>query len=142
MGTIPIRSYAAPEEDKAPDEKQTELGRHMDTLNKAYRKLRRQIADPTKYEDSLKLVAVMRENAEASVTLVPEKAEDVPAADRAKFIEDYQKSAKRFVEQIVKVEAALKLNDNEAAQKTLAGFSDIQKESHKEFRKPDDHKKS
>src|SRR5882757_7198929 len=132
MGVFPVRTFAAAETDKASDEKQTELGRHMDSMNKAYRKLRRQIAEATKNEDSLKLVAVMRENAEASVTLTPEKAADLPEADRAKFVENYQKAAKSFIEQIVKLETALKRNDNEAAQKILAGFSDIQKQSHKE----------
>src|ERR1700712_1413264 len=93
---FPVHVFAAAETEKTSEEKQTELGRHMDSMNKAYRKLRRQIAEAAKNEDSLKLVAVMRENAEASVTLTPEKAADLPEADRAKFDENYKKAAKGF----------------------------------------------
>jgi hypothetical protein len=117
---------------KEPD---TELGDKMDKISAAYKKLGKQINDATKNEDSLAQVAIIHESVDAALKLEPAKKADIPAADQAKFVADYQTAMKAFLDQVVKLEAALKANDNATAAKILATFKGMEDDDHKEFRK-------
>jgi soluble cytochrome b562 len=119
----------------AHEEKKTELGEKMSAFAKAFKALRLQVTDATKNESSLKLVATMRENAEAAAKLEPAKKVEVPAADQAKFEADYAEQMKNFIADIAKLEDALKTGNNEEAKKLTDTLNDDQKKGHKEFRK-------
>src|SRR4051812_42658614 len=82
------------------DAKETELGNRMEDLNGAYRKLRRQVGDPTKNDDSLKQVGAIRKKTEESLTLTPAKAEELPAGEREKFVADYRRALKAFDDEV------------------------------------------
>ena len=114
---------------------ETELGGHMDKLNGAYRKLKRQIADPAKNADSLALIATIKTQADASLKLKPELTATKPAADQAKFVESYQTELKKMIELVGKLEAALKAGKNDEAAKLVTEIDAQQKASHKEFKK-------
>jgi soluble cytochrome b562 len=114
---------------------ETELGANMSAISKAFKKLRSQVADATKNDESLKLVATMREKAEASLKLVPEKAADIPTADQSKFTADFAVGMKALIADIAKLEAAFQADDNEEAAAQLEALGNAQKEGHKEFRK-------
>ena len=116
---------------------ETELEGKMDALNGAFRKLRRQIQDATKNAESLKLVEEIRRAADEGAKLIPAKAAELAEAERAKFIADYQGKMKAFGAKVTELEAALKADKNEEAAKILAALSAMQKEGHKEFRKPE-----
>lgn len=107
----------------------------MSAISKAFKKLRSQAGDATKNDESLKLVATMREKAEASLTLVPEKAADIPAADHPKFTSDFAIGMRALIADIAKLEAAFQAGDNEEAAAQLEALGNAQKEGHKEFRK-------
>jgi soluble cytochrome b562 len=113
----------------------TELGDKMDTLSNAYKKLGKQISDASKNEDSLKLVATIHSSAEAALKLEPAKKADIPAADQAKFVADYQAKMKSFIAEIDKLEAVLKAGDNAAAAKQMDVLKQMRSEGHKEFQK-------
>ena len=115
----------------------TELGKTMSKMNGAWRKLRKQAADPTANATSLELVATISACAEKALTLQPAKVEDVPAADRPKFIADYQAQMKDFSAQVAKLGDAFKANDNAAAQAIIQKMGAMQKEGHKEFKRPE-----
>jgi soluble cytochrome b562 len=133
---------AAPATPAAADHKETtELGGKMGAIGKAFKKLRGQINDASKNEDSLKLVATIRENAEAALKYTPEKAADLPAADQAKFKADYAEHMKAFAADVDKLDAALKAGDNATAAKLVDTLNNDQKEGHKEFRKKKPEKK-
>ena len=122
-------------------EPETELGGKMEKIGGAFRALRRQITDSSKNADSLAKVAAIRENAQAALKLEPAKKVEVPAAQQAKFVADYQAEMKKFIDMTNKVEAALKANNNAEAEKLLTAMNDHQKQSHKAFKK-DDKKKA
>jgi soluble cytochrome b562 len=107
----------------------------MDELNAAYRKLGRQVADASKNADSLKQVAIMKENADASMKLEPALKKEIPAADQAKFVANYQAKMKEFVAEIGKLETALKAGKNDEAANLLKSMKKAQEVGHKEFRK-------
>ena len=120
----------------APDaHAETELGENMSAISKAFKKLRSQVGDPTKNAESLQLVAILHEKAEASLKLVPEKAADIPAADQPKFTADFAVGMKALIADIAKLKAALQAGDNEEAAAQLEALGNAQKEGHKEFRK-------
>ena len=119
------------------DEPETELGGKMEKMSGAFRALRRQITDATKNADSLAKLATIKENAQAALKFEPALKAEKPAAEQAKFVADYQAEMKKFIELVGKVEAALKANDNDGAEKLLASMGDAQKAGHKQFKKAD-----
>lgn len=122
---------------KPADESETELTGHMEDLNRAYRRLGRQIKDASKNASSLELAAVIRVSAEKSSQLVPAMAEDLPPAERPKFIADYQAAMKVFIEDVGKLETALKASDNAAAAKVMDALKAQQRQGHKAHKRPD-----
>ncbi|MGC4071830.1 MAG: cytochrome b562 [Nibricoccus sp.] len=122
-----------------PAHEETELGGKMDSLNSAFRKLRKQVTDATKNAESLKLVAQMRSAVAESEKLVPTKAAEIAEADREKFVAAYQAKLKEFDGKIIELEAALKADKNEEAAKILSALGAMQKDGHKEFKKQEKH---
>lgn len=122
---------------KPADEEETELGGKMDKLNKAFRALGRNIKDASKNADSLAQVAIIREMGEAAAKLTPAMAADIPADKRDKFVADYKAGMKAFLEEVGKLEAALKANDNVAAAKIADSLKTMRNDSHKQFKRPD-----
>ena len=112
----------------------TELDEKMETMNKAFRKLRRQIADAASNASSLELVADLRKAAEESVSLIPSRAEKVPEAEREKFTAAYAEKMKEFVAEVDKLKAALEAGKNDEAATLLAKLGSLQKSGHREFR--------
>ena len=113
----------------------------MSGISKAFKKLRSQVSDPTKNEDSLMLVATIRENALATLTLVPEKTADIPSAEQEKFKADFASRMKSLLADVDKLEAAFKAGNNEEAKALLEALGNAQKEGHKEFKKKKPEKK-
>ena len=126
---------------RAADEPETELGAKMDKMSGAFRVLARQVSDPAKNADSLAKLAVIKENAQASLKLEPAMKKSVPAAEQKKFVENYQADMKKFLELCGKLETALKANDNATATKICGEMRDSQKAGHKQYKKDDKKKK-
>ena len=120
---------------------ETELGAKMEKMSGAFRAIRRQITDKSKNADSLAKLAVVKQNAEASLKYEPARKSEVPAANQAKFVADYQAGMKKFIELCGKLEAALKANNNAEAEKLCAAMGDAQKAGHKQYKKDDKKKK-
>lgn len=135
--TVPV----LPAQERPADKKSTELESKMEKMNGAWRKLRRQIADPAMNASSLELLAKVRAAAAGAEKLTPIKAADVPEADRAKFQADYAAGMKKLDGLFGELEAALKAGNNEEANKLFNNINDFQRESHKAFRRPPPEKK-
>ena len=95
----------------------------------------RQIADATKNEDSLKQVAIIKDATAAALKLEPAKEKDLPAADQAKFVADYQSKMKDFIATVGKLEDALKANDNVTAAAIVKDMKTQEDSDHSDFRK-------
>ncbi len=118
------------------DHEETELDNKMSAMNGAFKKLRRQIADPAANASSLELVAKLLKASEESAALTPAKTETLPEADRAKFNADYAAKMAAFIDEVKKLEAALKADDNTTAAAILKQLGDLQKQGHRTFRQP------
>ncbi len=117
------------------DHEHTELEEHMEKIGRAFRALQRQIADPAKNEESLKLVGTMRQNAEASIHLEPQKLAEVPADKRAAFLAAYRDGMKGMVSGLEALESALKAGDNAKAGERVQQLKKGMEDSHKQFKK-------
>lgn len=131
----------AQEGGKAKGEKhahdETPLGESMDKMNGAWRKLKRQAADAAQNASSLELLATIKEASEKSLTFKPDLAKDIPADKRDKFIEGYQAKMKETIAAFDKLGALLKAGDNPAAVELIAKIGTMQKEGHKEYKRPE-----
>ncbi len=125
--------------DGAAKPKKTPLGKDMSKMNAAFRKLRASVKDPAKNDDSLALVATIKEAAEASIKETPAFTAAQPEADQAKFVADFQAKMKDFVADLDKVTDALKANDNATATTLVAALGKDERDGHKAFRKPESH---
>ncbi len=134
---LPAASILPAQEKRESKEPETELGKLMEKNNGTWRKLRKQAADPASNAASVELVATLREGMTKALTLKPAMADDVPAADREKFIASYQAGLKNFIAQLDKLGTAFKANDNPGAQEVIKKLGAMQKEDHKQFKRPD-----
>lgn len=120
-------------EGKGGDKEETVLGGHMEKMGGAFRKLRRQISDASKNEESLALIATIKTESIAAAKEKPAwHPEDAPK---------YQAQMKDFIANVEKLEAAVKAKDNAAAAKLVDELAAAQKKGHTDFKKPDGKKK-
>jgi len=121
----------------AKNEPKTKLETKMDKMGGAYRKLRKQVADPSQNESSLKLLATMQDAARSALDLTPAKAADIPEGQRAKFVSDYQAGIKDLQAEFGKLEAALRAGKNDDAVALVKEIGALERKEHKAFRRPE-----
>jgi hypothetical protein len=121
----------------APKAPKTALAKDMGKINKANRALGKQIADATKNDSSLELLATIRDAAVASANEKPAFTADQPEADQAKFVADYQAKMKEFLGAVDKVIADVKAGDNATAAVDAKKLGMEERQGHKAFRKPE-----
>ena len=136
----PAAAVAAPATPAAApaDEKKTDLDLRMDRVSKAFRKLRKQVSDPTQNAASLALLATMQTALAEAVDLTPQRASDVPADQKAKFIDDFKAGIKGMQDEFTKLGDALTAGNNDDAAKIIADMLALEKKDHGNFRRPDD----
>jgi hypothetical protein len=120
-----------------PKHDDTELGKSMDTLSKAWRKLRRQAADPAQNADSLALLVTIQAAANENLKYTPDLARDIPAEKRDKFVAGYRAKMQEMIKAFAEVETAFKAGDNKKAVDLITQIAALQKEGHKEYKRPD-----
>lgn len=108
-------------------------------MGRSFKKLRKQIGDPSQNASSIELVASARQAAEEAIKLTPEKTETLPEEKRPKFIADYQDGIKKLIAKFDDLTAALKANNNEEAGKIFKDIGSFQREEHHEFQKEHPH---
>lgn len=112
----------------------SELGDAMSSMNSAFKKLRKQVADPTQNEASLALVAKLRKGCVESTKHVPIKVGRLPAAEQAAAKLAYQDQMKKLIAAVDQLAAALKAGKNDVAADLLKELHDQEEAGHKEFR--------
>lgn len=126
---------------EAPKKATSALEDRMDEINASWRRLRRQVADPAQNAASLELVAAIRKAARGTEEMKPAKLEEIPPSEQTKFLADYRAGMKKFMDLIDGLEAALQAGNNERASQAVTDLANLQKESHKAFKKADSDKK-
>lgn len=117
----------------AADDSETELETHMDGIDKAYKALKKQVADPSKNAESLKLVVKMEQEAIIAKTLIPAKEAD--EKDKAAFQTAFRSAMCDFCVEILNLEKALVNNKNDEAAAIVKKLNEMKTSGHKQFQK-------
>jgi len=118
--------------------KETELGGKMKIIGKSVKQLKGQIADATKQQSSIDLVETALKAAQDARALAPSKAAQIPEADRAKFISDYQLQMDYLIKDFTALEEDLKAGKYDDAQKVFTDLGQVKRDGHKKFQADED----
>jgi hypothetical protein len=111
----------------------TPLAKEMKTINKSLRTLKRQVADAAKKDDNLGLIATAKKSIDASLKLEPAKIKDIPAAERAAYLDKYKQQLTDLGKTFDDVEAAVKADKPDDAKKAFEKLSEQKEKGHKDF---------
>lgn len=111
----------------------TPLSKEMSAMNKSLRMLKRQIADASKKDDNLALVGKMKASVDASLKFEPAKTKDIPAADKAAYLEKYKQQMNDLKKSFDELEAAIKADKQDDAKKIFEKLSEQKEKGHKDF---------
>ena len=115
----------------------TPLTKQMKIQNKSLRTLKRQIDDASKKDENLALIATAKTSVAESDKLEPAKTKDIPAADKAAYLEKYHAEMKDLAKTWDDLEAAVKDGKADDAKKIFEKLADQKEKGHKDFN-PDD----
>ncbi|MCE9612243.1 MAG: hypothetical protein K8R23_18760 [Chthoniobacter sp.] len=115
------------------EDEPTPLEKEMKTMNKSLRTLKKQAEDPAKKDDNLALLATIKKSLDASSKLEPAKTKEVPAAEKAAYLDKYKAQMTDLAKTFDELEAAIKAGKGEDAKKALSKLSDQKEKGHKDF---------
>lgn len=111
----------------------TPLSEEMEKLSKALKLVNRNLADPSAKDANLKRIEEAQAALEASHKYEPALAKDVPAAEKAKFMEDYKAAMQETKKTLEELKTAVAASNTEAAAKVMEKLNTQKKEGHKKF---------
>lgn len=115
-------------------EEDTPLGKEMEKIGKALKAVNRDIADASKKADNVKKVADAKEACAAASKFEPAKTKEVPAAEKAKFLEGYKASMVEMGKGLDTLKAALEAGKTDDAKAALDKLNAGKKEGHKKYK--------
>jgi cytochrome c556 len=114
-------------------EEDTPLTKEMKVVNKNLRTLKRQVEDASKKDENLGLIAASKKSIEASLKLEPAKGKDVPAAEKAAYVDKYKAQMTDLGKSFDELEAAVKAGKVDDAKKIFEKLSEQKEKGHKDF---------
>ena len=114
-------------------EEDTPLAKEMKTVNKSLRTLKRQAADASKKTENLELVATMKKGVAACIKMEPMKTKEVPAGEKAAYLDKYKAQMNDLSKSIDDLEAAIKADKADDAKKIFDKLADQKEKGHKDF---------
>lgn len=114
-------------------EEDTPLSKEMSAMNKSVRLLKRQLADPAKKADNLALLDKIKKNIDAAHKLEPAKTKEVPAGEKAAYVEKFKQEIIELGKAMGELEAAIKVDKPDEAKKALDKITELKEKGHKDF---------
>ena len=111
----------------------TPLAKEMKTVNKSIRTMKRQIDDASKKDENLALIATAKKALDECLKMEPAKTKDVPAGEKAAYLDKYKAQMKDVVKTFDDLEAAVKAGKTDDAKKIFEKLSDEKEKGHKDF---------
>ncbi len=116
------------------DEDKTPLAKHMSAMNAALKLISGQVEDPAKNASTLEQLAIIETRATEAMGLEPEKMGQIPAAEQAKFVADFQSGIKALLVTVDSLKIAVAAGRNADAVGIVDAMKQQQKEGHGAFR--------
>ena len=114
-------------------EEDTPLLKEMKVVNKNLRTLKRQVEDASKKDENLGLIAASKKAIENSIKLEPAKTKDVPAAEKAAYLDKYKAQMVDLGKSFDELETAVKAGKVDDAKKVFEKLSEQKEKGHKDF---------
>jgi cytochrome c556 len=114
-------------------EEDTPLLKEMKVVNKNLRTLKRQVEDASKKDENLGLIAASKKAIENSLKLEPAKTKDVPAAEKAAYLDKYKAQMVDLGKSFDELETAVKAGKVDDAKKIFEKLSEQKEKGHKDF---------
>ena len=114
-------------------EEDTPLAKEMKTVNKSLRTIKRQVEDAAKKDDNLALIATAKKSIEACLKLEPMKTKDVPAGEKAAYVDKYKAQMTDLAKSFDELEEAIKAGKVDDAKKVFEKLSEEKEKGHKDF---------
>jgi len=117
----------------AGGEAHSPVQKQMGIIQRDYRKLTRQYADPAQKSSSLDLVAEMQKSAETAKGLTPSGADKKSDAEKSKYLDTYKKDLDALLKEIGTLKDAIDAGEKEKAKAELDKIGQLKSSSHKEL---------
>ena len=114
-------------------EEDTALTKEMKVVNKNLRTLKRQVDDAAKKDENLALIDTAKKAIAASAKLDPAHTKDVPAGEKAAYLEKYKAQIADLGKSFDELEAAVKAGKVDDAKKLFEKLSEQKEKGHKDF---------
>jgi hypothetical protein len=114
-------------------EDDTPLMKEMKAMNKNLRTLKRQVADATKKDENVQLIAGIKKNIDASLKLEPAQTKDIPAAEKTAYLDKYKAQMTEMGKTFDELDAAVKAGKGDAAAAIFEKLSQAKEKGHKDF---------
>ena len=114
-------------------EEDTPLTKEMKTVNKNLRTLKRQVEDASKKDENLGLITAAKKAIEASLKLEPAKTKEVPAGEKAAYVDKYKAQMSDLGKTFDELETAVKAGKADDAKKIFEKLSEQKEKGHKDF---------
>jgi len=114
-------------------EEDTALAKEMKVVNKNLRTLKRQVEDASKKDENLALIAAAKKSINAALKLEPEKTKDVPAGEKAAYLQKYRAQMGDLGKTFDELDAAVKAGKVDDAKKLFEKLSEEKEKGHKDF---------
>ena len=114
--------------------KHSVLENSMETINKSYRVLRRQVSDASKNPSTIALLHTMQVSALTAATQVSPITKKLPKEKQGKFNLDFRRTMVGLVVTLMDIEAALLDSDNVKAKQAYLKLGAIKKKGHETFK--------
>ena len=111
------------------------MEKEMSAMNKAYKALKKTVADPASKDANLKLIADIKKTTETSAKMEPKTTADQPAAGKAAYLEKFKAQMADFAKEVATLEAAVTAGNTAAAEASFAKLNDLKKKGHEDFKK-------
>jgi len=109
----------------------------METMEKIYKTLKKQIKDETNRDSSLKLIQEFQLNVLVAKTLTPPGLDKLTPEEKEKAITSYRTLMMNVLRTAIDLEQALLEKNFVQAEEELKTIHDLEDTGHKEFRKED-----
>lgn len=117
---------------------QPSLKANMKALNRAYRKVRKQIVDPAQNTSSVQLLQAIQLEVTRGIAIVPDRVSEIPVNEQGRFFLSYKRKMVEFLTILLDIESALLDGDNSLAQQQFGKLYQMKKEGHREFQKQEE----
>ncbi len=114
-------------------EDDTPLLKEMKAMNKNLRTLKRQVADATKKDENVQLIAGIKKNIDASLAMQPAQTKDIPAAEKTAYLDKYKQQMTELGKMFDELDAAVKAGKTDDATALFEKLSQAKEKGHKDF---------